>query len=107
MTSIHGEDQVKAIKVGIDHRAGDGVDDESVFPAHASGARVGLVAFVIAVGARRVDFEMRQHARLLGQRPEQGFGQGRATDVARADEQQALWFGFFARHRPRDLSGCI
>ena len=78
----------KRSKSASSHLARDRRDRHAARLSHAPRARVGRLALVVAVGARRVDLEVGAAARLLGLVPEDRLGQRRAADVAGAHEEQ-------------------
>jgi hypothetical protein len=89
VAAVHGEDEVEAVEVGAPHLARDAGDVDAVPRAHLDGARVRPVARVEVVGARGVDLEGACEAGRPREVDEDRLGQGRAADVARADEEEA------------------
>jgi hypothetical protein len=88
VTSVHGENQVETVEVGIDHGTGQGVDAQAVLPAHTTGPGVSRLALVIAMCARGVDDEVLPDARGLRERGKESLREGRAADVAGTDKKE-------------------
>ena len=81
MASVHSDNEVKGIEVGIDHRPRDGVHNKAMLASDGAGPRIRLIAFMIGMGAGRICGETLAQSRLVDHGLEQGFSERRAADI--------------------------
>jgi len=94
---IHAEDEVETVEIGLRHLSGAQPGEvDAVTPADFDRTRIGRIADMPCARSRRIDFEAAGRAGGFDNVAKDGFRQGRAAYVAKADEEDRL--SVFVRH---------